>query len=468
MKINIKYLQLAFICLASCSTPKTTEKSFSEISCSQALSSLSTEQETTFLDKPFWLYFEDSQLNQLESMLCRDNKTLLAEEYKIKTIFDNVTALKGGILPQFNYVFQDFFQYYSRQGVYAALTRDHLPAYYNDLTTGIGFNWNLDLAGQQKFQYKALIQQGIANFYKLKGTHLDLSATLAKTFYSLKILANIKLELDKQLSFFQKMLKLTLALFTYDQVNTQHVIEVEKKIKRLEIELDMTKHHIIADQALLKTLIAKMPDDYDLDLDQKLPKILPFLSLDHLKLALIAKRPDIQMAVNLLNEASLKIKSAKAAFYPNIALTSLSGLDSINLSSLFWSSSKAFTFTPILTLPIFSAGVLNANLRKEKHNYESLIHSYDQALLKAAQEVLTFSSKFNSSLDDFKKSTQIQLLETEKKDLITANFKAGLVSEISLIEAQLALSVKKLETFELQKDYIFSFIDLSSSLGGGL
>lgn len=468
MKINYKYYYLALISLCCCSSPKTTQKSFNEVSCTETLSKIALDQQTTFLEKPFWLYFEDSYLNELQDVLCHDNKKLLAEEYRIKTIFDNVTALKGSILPQINYVFQDFFQYYSRSGVYASLIKKGLPAYFNDLTTGIGFNWNLDLAGQQKFHYKSLIQQGIANLYKLKATHLDLSCVLAKTYYSLKILTGIELELKSQLDLLKKHLKLSLYLLSYDQTDTQHVIDVEKRIKRVEIELDITKHNIIADKALLNTLIAKMPDDFSVKIDKNLPSSLPFLTLDDLKLSLIAKRPDIQMAVNLLEEASLKIKSAKAAFYPNISLTSILGFDSVNFSKLFWNTSQAYTLTPILTLPIFSAGVLNANLRKERHNYESLIHSYDEAVLKAAKEVVTFGSKLSSSFDDYKKSYQSQLLETEKKDLISFNFQAGLVSEIALIDAKILESIKKIETLGFRKEYLFAFIDLASSMGGGL
>lgn len=468
MNINSRYLTLALISLAGCSSQKTIEKSFTEVSCNKSLEELSSDQNSVFLDKPFWFYFEDNYLNQLQQILCHDNKTLLAEEYQIKTIFDNVTALKGGTLPQFNYVFQDLFQYYSRSGVYASLVKQGLPAYYNDLTTGIGFNWNLDLAGQQKFQYKSLIQQGIAKIYKLKGIHLDLSALLTKTYYSLKILKKIEIELKRQQAFLAKKLKLTLGLLSYDQINTQKVIDLEQKIKTLEIELDITRHNIIADQVLIKTLIGKMPDHYELNLDSKITQNLPFLTLDNLKLGLIAARPDIQMAVNLLSEASLKIKSAKAAFYPNISLTSISGFDSINFSKLFWNSSKAYTFSPVLTLPIFSAGILNANLRKEKHNYESLIHSYDEAVLKAAKEVITYSSKFQDSLTNFKTSYQIQLLEQEKTTLIEANFEAGLVSELLFLDAKIFESIKTTSTLEYLKEYLFSFIDLASCLGGGL
>lgn len=468
MKIKQNYLYLAILCLSGCSSPKTMNPSFTEISCQNTLAEINQDHSVVFLEKPFWLYFEDHCLDELQKILSQDNKTLLAEEHRIKTIFDNVTALKGSILPQFNYVFQDFFQYYSRSGVFAELTRDRLPSYYNDLTTGIGFNWNLDLGGQQKFLYKSLIQQGIANLFKLKGTHLDLSAILAKTYYSLKILWHLQKELSTQLSFANKQLNLTLALMTFNQTDSQHVIDLEQKIKKIEIELDAIMHNAEADQVLLKTLLAKMPDQFTLAIDQQLPENLPFVSLSNLTLSLIAQRPDIQMAVNLLNESRLKIKSAKAAFYPNISLTSLSGFDSVNFSKLFHSSSLASTFAPILTLPIFSAGVLNANLRKEKHMYESLIHSYDQALLKAAKEVVTFGSKFTTSKEDFSKSLERLDLESDKTELTECNYRAGLVSEIHYLEAQIQESMKKVETLSYHKDYIFSFIDLATSMGGGL
>src|SRR5690606_33246078 len=83
---------------------------------------------------------------------------------------------------------------------------------------------------------------------------------------------------------------------------------------------------------------------------------------------LLARRPDIIAAENGLLAANANVGAARAAFFPNISITGLLGFASPSLSGLFSGSNRFWSFSPQLTVPIFSGGVSGnldlANARK--------------------------------------------------------------------------------------------------------
>ena len=71
---------------------------------------------------------------------------------------------------------------------------------------------------------------------------------------------------------------------------------------------------------------------------------------------LLNQRPDIRAAEQQLLAANANIGAARANFFPRITLTATTGTASNELSGLFESGSKAWSFAPALVLPIFDAG----------------------------------------------------------------------------------------------------------------
>ena len=71
---------------------------------------------------------------------------------------------------------------------------------------------------------------------------------------------------------------------------------------------------------------------------------------------LLARRPDIRAAEQMLIGANANIGAARAAFFPTISLTGSAGTASASLDGLFDSGSRAWSFLPQITLPIFRGG----------------------------------------------------------------------------------------------------------------
>jgi multidrug efflux system outer membrane protein len=70
----------------------------------------------------------------------------------------------------------------------------------------------------------------------------------------------------------------------------------------------------------------------------------------------LTRRPDVLSAEHLLKAQNADIGAARAAFLPQITLTGSAGQQSAALGELFDGASRALSFSPKITLPVFDGG----------------------------------------------------------------------------------------------------------------
>jgi len=81
-----------------------------------------------------------------------------------------------------------------------------------------------------------------------------------------------------------------------------------------------------------------------------------------------------------LRASNAHIGAARAAFLPRIALTGSFGTASSDLNGLFDSGSRAWTFMPTLSLPIFDGGRRRANLELSEVRRDIAVAGYEKSL----------------------------------------------------------------------------------------
>ncbi|WP_293844606.1 TolC family protein [Sphingopyxis sp.] len=99
---------------------------------------------------------------------------------------------------------------------------------------------------------------------------------------------------------------------------------------------------------------------------------------------LIGRRPDI-IAARLRSEAAASRIKERAAFYPNINLAGLIGLQALGLDNVFKSGSEFGTVGPAISLPIFDGGSLRGRYRASKPTIARPSHNMTVRLTGAAR-----------------------------------------------------------------------------------
>ncbi len=104
---------------------------------------------------------------------------------------------------------------------------------------------------------------------------------------------------------------------------------------------------------------------------------------------LLARRPDIAASRWRVEAALRRADQARAEFYPDISISALAGLSSIDMGKLFTTGSRVFNVAPALHLPIFESGRLEARFGASKAELDAAAAQYDSTVVSAAQDVAT-------------------------------------------------------------------------------
>jgi multidrug efflux system outer membrane protein len=164
--------------------------------------------------------------------------------------------------------------------------------------------------------------------------------------------------------------------------------------------------------------------------------------------------------------ANADIGVATSAFYPDVVINGLAGLQSVNASTLLDWPSRFWAIGPSLELPLFTGGRNRAQLTVARRAYDEAVANYRQTVLTAFQEVedqLSAQRLLAAQLD-----AQKAALESARHTLEIANnrYQAGLVTYLEVATAQTAALIQERAVVQLQGQDRVALIGVIKALGG--
>ena len=183
---------------------------------------------------------------------------------------------------------------------------------------------------------------------------------------------------------------------------------------------------------------------------------------------LLARRPDIRQAEQLLIASNANIGAARAAFFPNITLTAAFGSGSSELSGLFKGGSWGWTAAPQLLLPIFDAGRNQSNLEAAQAARNIAVAQYEKAIQSAFREVADALAGEATLARQLQASEALLAAERERTRLTKLRFDNGAASQLDWLDAQRTLFVAQQALVQTRLAFLQNRIALFKGLGGGL
>lgn len=182
---------------------------------------------------------------------------------------------------------------------------------------------------------------------------------------------------------------------------------------------------------------------------------------------LIERRPDILAAEHRLKARNADIGAARAAFFPRISLTGAYGSSSAELSGLFDGGSRAWSFMPSLTLPIFAGGRNRAGLDLAEVRKEAAVAAYEGTIQTAFREV----ADALAATDTLRRETgaRAALAESSRETLklSRARYEGGVDSHLRYLDAQRSNFNEELALIQIGTQQQAALVDLFRALGGG-
>ena len=182
----------------------------------------------------------------------------------------------------------------------------------------------------------------------------------------------------------------------------------------------------------------------------------------------LVQRPDVLAAEHQLLATNARIGAARAAFLPAVTLTGNFGTESTQLSGLFKGDSRAWTFSPQISLPIFAGGANVANLQATKLARDTAIAQYEKAIQTAFREVAD-ALVARGTLDEQLEAQQALVSASAKAyQLADMRFRGGVDSYLSALDAQRTLYSAQQQLQIVRLTRLQNLVTLYKALGGGL
>jgi multidrug efflux system outer membrane protein len=406
----------------------------------------------------WWEQFNDPVLNELVAVALRENKDLMIASARIEEYAGRYGITRAGLFPQLGL------------GADAAKQKNTLPGTttrgtYNSYDTVLNASWEIDLWGKIRRQGEAARARILASEEGRQGVILSLTASVAGAYINLR-------DLDRQLEIASRTAASREA--SYKVFQDRYAGGV---ISILELSQNKSQYEeALASIPVLEKAIAQQENALSLLLGRNPGPIARGQSIDALLAppipaglpsSLLERRPDLREAEQNLIAANALIGAAKAAYYPSISLTGLFGVASPSLANLFTDRSKIWQYSGSLGLPIFTAGLLGAQLQVAEAQQQQALFSYQKAIQNAFREV-------NDALID-QDRTQAQLLAQrlqvdalqQYSETARLRYDNGYTSYIEVLDAERSLFNAQLQYTQTQQTRLQAMINLYKAMGGG-
>lgn len=326
--------------------------------------------------------------------------------------------------------------------------------------------WELDFWGRVRNLKDAALENFLATDEARRAITLSLIAQVADSYLTLR-------ELDERIALAQQTiasreesLRIFKRRFEVGAIAKMDLVQVEvllQQAQTLAAQLEQGR----AVQAHALTLLVgsplpPLPENTGLGDDALARELRVGLPSD-----LLLQRPDIVAAEHQLRAAQANIGAARAAFFPRITLTGSAGTASAGLDGLFDSGSRAWSFMPSLSLPIFDAGRNRANLDLAEVRRDLAVTNYEKTVQAAFRDVSDALSARRWLTEQVRIAQATLAAQTERARLSQLRYDNGSAPYFEVLDAQRELLTAEQQLVQTRRALLSSRVSLYAALGGG-
>lgn len=418
-------------------------------------------------DLKWFEVFKDDELQKLIRTAIIQNYDLREAAARINAARANLGLARSDQFPQFTVSGDDTIRRFSQNSFSIAglgQTSGKTQSIGEVLLNLLSFE--VDIWGRLRNRTRAFRAELRASEEDRRAAMTTVVGDVATAYFSL-------LELDGELDIARRTLSTreeSLRLIkTREQGGVATMLDVrqgEQLVYQATETIPNTQQLIEQTENLISLLIGNNPGPIrrgrSLTQQQELPDVPPGLPS-----SLLERRPDIRSAEQILISRDALIKVARASYFPTISLTGLIGFQSDQLSNLFSTPSRNWTFVPQVTQPIFTAGRLKSNVRFARADQELALAIYQQTIQTAFREV-------SDTLIAYQKVKEVriqqELLVTTLKDrasLAYLRYEGGVDTLLNALDADRDLFTAELDLNLTRRNELLSLVQLYKALGGG-
>ncbi len=413
----------------------------------------------TYGDLAWWAVFPDPDLQELIRTALAQNYDVRVAAARILQAQSQVTIARSPIFPTVDG---------SVTGPYSAYTGSERPSPDSIFQPQAGFDvaWELDIWGRYRRGTEAARAQLLASEDFQYGVVATLVAEVGRAYLTLRAL-DLNLEISNRTVASRKQsLELVNARLEGGVAGILDVRQAETLLYSATKTIPEIQRQIEQQENFINILLGQNPGPVKRGrpLEQQIsaPALPPGLPTE-----LLTRRPDIRVAEQQLVAANAQIGVAKSLLYPQVTISGFAGAGSSTISGANFGPYGVFSALPAITLPIFNAGRLRANVDYNEALAQESALRYQQTLQQALREV-------SDSLIDVRKRQEFrgqqELLVTALKDaseVANLRYEGGVASYLEVLDTERQLFDAERDLVLARRDESVSVVQLYKALGGG-
>jgi multidrug efflux system outer membrane protein len=412
----------------------------------------------------WWRKYDDPQLDKLIEQAVRQSPDIALAQTRVQSAQQSVRLAAAQMGLSINGNAQVSRQRMSEHGL---IPSEFLGfTWYNQADIGLQLQYDFDWWGKKRATVEAALDEAHAAQAQRSAAALAIQYAVADTYFGWQA-DQARLQLVKQMLSTQQQLAQIAALRVRQGVDlpdeTQKANARVAALNGMRVAIEGSAQiRKVALAALLGIAPAELPDLHARPLPAVERGIPANASID-----LIARRPDIVASRWQVESMLRKTDAARAAFFPDIGISAMAGLSSIEMDKLFTLGSRTFALTPAIHLPIFNGGALKANYSLSKAQLDSAVAQYNSAVLGAAREVAT--QALNAEQLAARRRAQQGELDADRQLLATAQarLRQGVRDGRESLAAKAQLLQQRDTAVQLQSQALSADLALIKALGGG-
>ena len=331
----------------------------------------------------------------------------------------------------------------------------------------LDFRWELDFWGKNRAALAAATSEAQAARVEAAAARLALSTAIAASYAELGA-RHAELEAARQAVAVRSQTAELMRGRQQNGLENNGVVQralsgkaaAEADLARAEEALILTRHQIAA-------LLGKGPDRGLTIVPPGTTSLKSMGAPQTLAAELLGRRPDIVAARLRAEAAAQHIKVARTAFYPNVNLVGLLGLQSLNLANFAQADSLTGSGGLAISLPIFSGGRLRAQYRGAEASYDAAVGAYDETVIQALREVADALTSRSALTTRLARTREAETASEAAWKVARNRYRGGLATYLEVLTAEDALIASRRASAVLNTQAFALDVALVRALGGG-
>lgn len=474
MRHLLKLGLLASLSLSGCAHMGSQERdaikidSYVETDWSKRTLSISAEDDNASLSS-FWTNFEDPILVDLVDEVIISNPAIAEAQARIREARAVIGVVSSQSKLQLNAVSSVGRERLSLNGPGPQGTIPNFDLEQSFLSLGGVAAWEPDIWSKTELNVAASEARAEAAEALERAVKVSLRAETARIYIRLRAAEADQNLIESEIATLEETKRLTQLLVDAGTIADFDLLQIEARLKSLEVERVQITQQIKLLRYGLATLLGRAPSNLPAGvvatgLIPKYEKGIPA----GLPSDLLYQRPDVIAARLSLIATATEQDAVSLNGLPTFSLTGDGGLLATGLNVLIDGDARRGLVSAAFNWPILSGGRLSAEREIADARTAAAQASYDQTLLQSLNDVETAFERYASAGETLLKIDQLAGIQSKVKTLAEMRYREGADSQFRALEAQSVLLAIERQDAVIQAARSIAAVDIFTALGGAL